>query len=68
MFKHLKVGDRVIRSFAGRKQPWKVTAVSETLVTVGMGWTFDRETGMEEDEMLRWGVKYGRTGSMLVES
>ena len=29
------------------------------------GWTFDRATGAEEDEDLKWGVKYGATGSFI---
>lgn len=28
-------------------------------------WTFDRDTGVEEDEELGWGVKFGVTGSYL---
>lgn len=28
-------------------------------------WTFDRRTGVEEDEELNWGVKFNRTGSVL---
>jgi hypothetical protein len=49
MFRHLKVGDIATRSFCGLQQ-WKVTGVSDTLVTIGMGWTFDRDTGIEVDE------------------
>lgn len=49
MFKHLKVGDKAIRYFASRYEEWLVTDVSETLVTIGMGWTFDRISGIEFD-------------------
>lgn len=30
------------------------------------GWKFDRDTGVEEDEELGWGKKFGLTGSFLV--
>jgi len=50
MFKHLKVGDIATRNFCGIVEQWKVTAVDDKLVTIGMGWTFDRETGREVDE------------------
>ncbi len=50
MFKHIKVGDVVTRNFFGGLQHLRVTAVSEELITAGMGWTFDRETGREVDE------------------
>lgn len=29
------------------------------------GWTFDRKTGVEEDDDMEWGVKYGATGTYL---
>jgi hypothetical protein len=29
------------------------------------GWTFDEESGIEEDEDLQWGRKYGQTGSWI---
>lgn len=31
-------------------------------------WQFDRETGVEEDERLGWGMKFGVTGSYLVST
>lgn len=49
MFKDVKVGDVVCRVFCGR-QLMKVTAVSDELITAGMGWTFNREDGHEWDE------------------
>ena len=30
-------------------------------------WTFDRNSGAEEDHYLKWGVKFGITGSFLKE-
>lgn len=66
MFKHVKVGDIVHRDFSGKIYQIRMTAVDDKLITAGMGWQFDRETGVEEDEVLQWGVKYGRTGSRIV--
>lgn len=31
-------------------------------------WTFDKATGMEVDEGLRWGPQYGVTGTYIVPS
>lgn len=67
-FSHLKIGDTVTRMLAGKlPQKMVVAEVNESLITCGGGWTFDRATGVEEDEYLQWGVKFGRTGSYLVE-
>jgi hypothetical protein len=41
-----------------------VTKVTEDQVICG-DYTFDRETGMEIDEFLEWGPKFGRTGSVI---
>ena len=77
-FRHLKVGDKVRRSFSGQMETlmtvMKVT--DDLLICAAKGtehwseeqwWTFDRETGIEEDLELGWGVKSGRIGSYLVE-
>lgn len=66
-FRDVKVGDTVTRNFAGIIQEWKVTEVTDRLIICGMGWSFDRETGWEEDEDCGWGVAHGRTGSHLIE-
>lgn len=66
MFKHVKVGDRATRNFAGIRQTWDVTKVEDDLITIGMGWTFDVQTGWEVDVDLQWGPEFGRTGSYLV--
>lgn len=29
------------------------------------GWTFNRETGVEEDSLMKWGAEYGRSGSWI---
>lgn len=65
-FFHVKVGDTVTREFYGEKQKWVVTAVDKDLITVGLGWTFDRRTGFEEDPDLGLGVKFGVTISRLI--
>lgn len=75
-FSHLKPGDKVIRLLCGVKMQMVVTNVENGLITVDAldpkfgqisgGWTFDVETGVEEDADLEWGVKFGRTGSYLV--
>lgn len=67
MFKHLKVGDYATRNFCGIIHTWLVTDVTPDLITIGMGWTFDPETGAEVDEGLQWGPKFGRTGSYLIK-
>lgn len=77
-FEHLKVGDQVTRLLAG-KLPMKmqVTKVnSDTIecsavkkdgsLTTFEGWTFDRNSGVEEDADLKWGIKFGKTGSYLI--
>lgn len=74
-FSDVKVGDEVTRLLAGElPNRLKVKAVTETLIECEVpgfpsapGWTFDRKTGIEEDDELGWGVKYGRTGSYLVK-
>ncbi len=66
MFEDVKVGDTVLRLLSDQNIPMhlKVTAVDDRLIHCGP-WTFDRGTGVEEDEELGWGVKFGRTGSRL---
>lgn len=64
-FMDVKVGDTVTRVFCGIEREWKVTSVTDKLIVIGMGWSFDRETGWEEDEYFHWGVDYGQTGSYL---
>ena len=64
-FKDIKVGDLVIRLLAGKvPHKLKVTAVDDDLIVCG-AWTFDRETGVEEDDELGWGRKHGISGSYL---
>jgi len=65
--KNLKVGDEVTRMLAGvLPMKLKITKIENGLIYCG-NWTFDLETGMEEDECLHFGRKYGFTGSFLVE-
>ena len=61
----MKVGDRVTRMLANElPMQLVVTDITDRLV-VCSGYTFDRETGAETDEVLGWGP--GGTGSYLVE-
>lgn len=59
-------GDSVTRYISSARIPMalKVTKVTDTLIECGP-WTFDRETGMEEDADLSWGRHYGQTGSWI---
>lgn len=72
-FTHLKPGDLVIRKLAGKlPMTMIVREVTDTLIICDTkdcrgGWTFDRKTGIEEDEDLQWGVRWGRTGSFLTD-
>ncbi len=75
----LKVGDKVIRSIGqdpkSVKMPMIVKSKTDKIIVcnaihdsgteIDGGWEFDLKTGAEEDEDLRWGVKYGATGSFI---
>lgn len=62
----LKVGDLVGRNLGGAAlMLLKVTAITDDLIVCG-AWTFDIRTGDEVDDDLRWGPKYGITGSYLL--
>lgn len=62
-----KVGDTVIRLLAGQiPMELTVTKVDDELIHCG-AWTFDAEMGIEVDEDLGWGPKYGFTGSYISE-
>lgn len=71
-FLNVKEGDTVKRLLAEQlPMELKVCKVTEKLIYCGpwepeQCWTFDRETGIEEDPDLGWGVKAGVTGSRLV--
>lgn len=69
-FSDVKVGDTVIRMLAGlMEMEMLVTEVDDRLIHCSKdgvnGWTFDRKTGVEEDELLGWGVASMLTGSFL---
>lgn len=74
--RHLKKGDKCIRNLAGIPMLGYVMEVEEKVLKfasydtmhwpIDELWTFDRETGAEEDEVLEWGVRFGRTGSVLI--
>ncbi len=72
-FSHLVPGDVVIRNLGGSKMRMVVREIQGDLLVCDTesgfrgGWTFDRKTGAEEDADLQWGVKFGRTGSYLID-
>lgn len=60
-----EVGEVVIRWMCDEvPMHLRVTAVTDAEIICG-DYTFDRETGMEIDDFLEWGPKYGKTGSRL---
>ena len=62
----VEVGEEVVRYLAGKiAMRLKVTEVTEDLITCAGGWTFDPATGVEIDEDLGWGPRYGVTGSFI---
>jgi len=64
--KNLQVGDKVIRMLAGSiPMPLAVTEVKEDRYVCAM-WEFDKTTGAEIDEDLRWGPPPLSTGSYIV--
>jgi len=74
-FMAVKKGDRVRRVLAeSTSMDLDVVRVDERLIYCGAevngafaGWTFDRATGVEEDEDLGWGILKGTSGSRLTE-
>ena len=57
----IKVGDVAERMLAFTMPDYhKVTDVSNDLITIGMGWTFDRNTGIEIDKDIPVSVSYIR--------
>ncbi len=75
-FEHLRRGDQVVKLMSSSEFPMAlvVTAVQDGLVYCSPPgqdwplhecWTFDVETGVEEDEYRGGGNKFGVTGSRL---
>jgi hypothetical protein len=59
-------GDIVHRSVYGEHMSdHKVAAVDDELIHCAGGWTFDRESGVEEDPELGMGIKFGIVGTYL---
>ena len=64
-FRSVKTGDVVTRLLGGTvPMRLRVTSVDDERIWCS-AWCFDRETGAEIDEYLRWGPRYGYTGSIL---
>lgn len=77
-FEHVKPGDKLLRLISSARIPSEVivTKVDDDLIYAGVtshpvtldpeqGWTFDRATGIEVDELLGFGPKYGISGSWI---
>lgn len=72
MFTELKAGDHFMRRMGhdGPTMKMEVLRIDDVLIharAVGGpgGYTFDRETGVEEDHELGWGVQFKRTGTFI---
>jgi hypothetical protein len=62
----VKVGDKVTRFIAEEiSMELTITEITPLLIICGP-WAFDRATGIEEDEDLEWGTRFGRSGSRLL--
>ena len=78
-FNHLKVGDKVNRKMgnSGPKMLMVVEKIDDKLIYCNAAenplppsaekWMFDIETGIEEDEELGWGRRFGKTGTFLLK-
>lgn len=62
----LKVGDKVTRNMGGVLMPLVVTAVTDELISCG-DYDFDADCGIEVDDYLMWGPRWGQSGSYLEE-
>jgi|GEM_PF-3544775 hypothetical protein len=68
-FREVRPGDRVTRMMAGLAMPLRATSVDDGFIYCGppgVGWKFDRDTGIEVDEELGWGPPPARIGTYLV--
>lgn len=68
-FRDIRPGDSVTRVLGGAPMRLVATEVDERFIYCGppgVGWKFDRDTGVEVDEDLGWGPAEGFTGSYLV--
>ena len=64
-FERVRPGDVVTRMLAGAIPiQLKASSIDDDLIHCGP-WTFDRVTGIEVDEELGWGPRFGVTGSYL---
>jgi hypothetical protein len=68
-FRYVKPGDKVRRVLGGAAMTLAVSAVDENSIHCGppgVGWKFDRATGIEVDEEIGWGPQFGVAGSYLI--
>jgi hypothetical protein len=67
-FDEVKPGDKLTRCLAGKIFiSVMVDKVENGIINIDGGWTFDQATGMEIDEDLGFGPKFGITGSYLLD-
>ena len=62
----MKVGDKVTRMLGGMPMILIVTKITEGMLICGP-YQFDLKTGIEIDDALEWGPKYGRSGSFIIK-
>lgn len=68
-FRYVKAGDTVRRILGRATVELRVTEVDEEFIYCGrpgVGWKFDRATGIEVDEEIGWGPQFGVAGSYLI--
>ena len=64
-FYHVSPGDTIVRNLAGCQHRIVVENVTDELIYTFGGWTFDRKTGAEVDEVCDWGPPPKLTGSYI---
>src|ERR1041385_4195687 len=65
-FGDVRPGDLVVRCLGGAPMELRVTSVDEAFIYCGdpgIGWKFDRDSGVEVDEEIGWGPAFGIVGS-----
>jgi hypothetical protein len=68
-FSYVKKSDKVTRMLGGAPMGLLVTDVDDDFIYCGppgVGWQFDRATGIEVDEEIGWGPQFGVAGSYLI--
>jgi hypothetical protein len=53
-FAKIQVGDIIVRNMVGCIMELYVTEIDDKFIYAGGGWKFDKQTGNEIDEDLKW--------------